>query len=285
MKTNKLTLLSMVLFFSFCSTVSANTYVNQTTHTINWDGIRWIAATGHHAPLNNNWSDSPSNLWIDNLNRLHLTIKNDNGKWDCTQLSSENSYTYGIFTWKVVSPVFTFDKNSVLGLFTYADDNHELDIEASRRVAGNGDLIRFTVQPYWPNGNTKTYLPSKTVEGITTDLAGFDGHNSTFQIDWEPTYVDFTIWDNYGNMIANMHYVNSTYIPIGPQKLYMNFYLAAPPSNGKNLEVVIASVGTKTDAKSDQKKYYSKDRRYKKDPTENKCSLTRLGFRFRCKKS
>lgn len=245
MKITTLALVAVVLLVSICSTASANTYVNQRTHTINWDGIRWTAATGQHAPLNNNWSDSPGNLWIDNRNRLHLTIKNDNGKWDCTQLASVNSYTYGIFTWKVVSPVFTFDKNSVLGLFTYADDNHQLDIEVSRWAAGNGDLIRFTLQPYWLNGNTKTYLPSKTVNGVTTDLAGYDGHGSTYQIDWEPTYVDYTVWDNNGNMIVNMHYVNVTYIPTGPQKLYMNFYQGAPPSDGKDLEVVIASVKVK----------------------------------------
>jgi endo-1,3-1,4-beta-glycanase ExoK len=253
MKTNILTLAAVVLLASMCSTVSANTYVNQRSHTINWNGIQWTGATGHHAPLNNNWSDSPSNIWIDNQNRLHLTIKNDNGKWDCTQLSSVNSYTYGIFTWKVVSPVFTFNENSVLGLFAYADDNHQLDIEVSRWAAGNGDLIRFTLQPYWIDGNTKTYLPSKTVNGVTTDLTGYDGHGSTYQIDWEPTYINYTVWNNNGNVIANMYYNNVTNIPITPQKLYMNFYLGAPPSNGKNLEVIIASV--KVTSRSNRPKF------------------------------
>jgi endo-1,3-1,4-beta-glycanase ExoK len=242
MKITTLALVAMVLLVSICSTVSANTYVNQRTNLINWNGIQWTGATGHHAPSNNNWSDSPSNIWIDNQNRLHLTIKNDNGKWDCTQLSSVNSYTYGIFKWNVVSPVFTFDKNSVLGLFTYADDNHELDIEVSQRTAGNGDLIRFTLQPYWINGNTNIYLPSKTVNSVTTDLAGYNGHGSTYQIDWEPTYINYIVCDNNDNVIANMYYNNVTYIPTLPQKLYLNFYLGAPPSNGQNLEVVIASV-------------------------------------------
>lgn len=246
METSKLALVAVVLLISFCSTVSAIRYVDQTTHTIYWDGIQWTAATGQHAPLNNNWSDSPSNLWIDDLNRLHLTIKNDNGKWDCTQLSSVNSYTYGIFTWKVVSPVFNFDKNSVLGLFTYADDNHELDIEVSQWAAGNGDLIRFSLQPYWLNGNTKTYLPSKTVNGVTTDLSGYNGHDSTYQIVWKPTYINYEVRNNKDKSIANMYYTNVTYIPTGPQKVYMNFYLGAPPSDGKDLEVIIDSVNVKS---------------------------------------
>jgi endo-1,3-1,4-beta-glycanase ExoK len=242
LKNTTLAVVAMVLLVSVCSTVSANTYVNQRTNLINWNGIQWSGATGHHAPSNNNWSDSPSNIWIDNQNRLHLTIKNDNGKWDCTQLSSVNSYTYGTFKWNVVSPVFTFDKNSVLGLFTYADDNHELDIEVSQRTAGNGDLIRFTLQPYWINGNTNIYLPSKTVNSVTTDLAGYNGHDSTYQIDWEPTYINYMVCDNKGKAIANMYYNNVTYIPTKPQKLYINFYLGAPPSNGQDLQVVIASV-------------------------------------------
>ncbi len=47
-------------------------------------------------------------------------------------LNSQHKYLYGTFTWKVASPIYTFDINSVVGFFTYFDDNNELDIEASR---------------------------------------------------------------------------------------------------------------------------------------------------------
>ena len=95
-----------------------NTYLSNSVNTyssngiIQWKGQKWFLSGGQADPGNNYWNNT--GVWIDNQNRLHLTIINKGGKWYCTELDSQYKYTYGIFTWTVASPVYTFDKNRVL---------------------------------------------------------------------------------------------------------------------------------------------------------------------------
>lgn len=236
-----LCLIAFIAFMLLMLPASANIY--PTGNTLPWAGYNWVLKSGHGlAPSNNNWSASGNNIWVDDNGSLHMTIKKDVGNWNCTELISQHDYLYGKFTWKIneSSPIFSYDKNSVLGLFTYADDRHEVDIESSRWQRDQNNLLLFTVQPY--SVNSKGYLPSVNTSGKVTDQAGYDGHGITLSFDREPTYIDFNAWDNNGNLIACEHFTNVSAIPTNPQNIRMNFWLRAPPSNGQDLEVVIDSI-------------------------------------------
>ena len=218
----------------FLTVTMAAAITTPTNNKIKWDGITWDCKYGSGmGPGNNYWSASGNNVWIDDQNRLHLTIKKTGTKWYCTEVQSQKLYKYGTFKWKISSPIFTFDKNSVLGLFTYVDDNHEIDIETTRWQQNSNNLLWYTVQPCDITGNSVGFLQSTK----TT----YDGHDMTVQFDWQPTYVHFTSWDNTGKVIADMNYTGASVPHVG-QKLMMNLWLRAPPSNRRNIECIITSV-------------------------------------------
>jgi hypothetical protein len=205
-----------------------------------WCGINWRAQMGTDlAPADNNWSRLPSNVWVDEDDKLHMTVKNDNGKWNCTELRS-SPILFGKFTWTIESPIFNLDKNAIFGLFLYTDDTHEIDIEISRWTADQNDLILYSVQPSEVEGNSTGYIPSVTVDGVTTAESGYDGSNLTCQIDWQPDYIDWKAWDNNGDLIAEKHYTDATQIPQIALELRMNLWLKhAIPVDGNDIEIVI----------------------------------------------
>jgi endo-1,3-1,4-beta-glycanase ExoK len=194
---------------------------------INWKGQDWSVTEGHSNPGNNYWDNTGNGVWVDDQNQLHLTIKNNNGVWKCTGVSSEHKYRYGIFTWSIASPIFNLDKNSVLGLFTYQDDNHELDIEAASWGESSGNRLWYSVQPYKTTGAER---------GYPANVGGGTKH----RIEWRPNYIRFTSWSG-GSVIADYTYTNVDGIPIEPQQAMMNFWLNnAQPSYGKDMEVIIS---------------------------------------------
>jgi endo-1,3-1,4-beta-glycanase ExoK len=193
---------------------------------IHWKGLDWYVYTGRSDPGNNYWNNQ--GVWVDNQNRLHLTVRNKDGKWYCTGLETINKYTYGTFTWTVASPVYTFDKNSVLGLFTYQDDNHELDIEPSRWGLEDDTNLGYSVQPYKVKGNERAF-----------NVKGTNGANTTYKIEWKPYRIRFSSMQN-GKIVNKWNYIRASGIPRAPAYACMNLWLIKPPSNGKNIDCIIS---------------------------------------------
>lgn len=213
--------------------VGANTYPSN--GVLNWKGQDWYLTDGKANPGNNYWDNTGA--WIDSQNRLHLTIVRDNDEWKCTMLNSQYTYLYGTFTWTIASHVYCFDKNSVVGLCTYLDDCHELDIETSRWGETRGNQLWYSVQPSKIEGNNRGYLIPSSISG----------ENTIYRIEWKPTYVRFTSTEANGNVIADYNYTNVSGVPQQPASVIMNFWLMAPPSDGKNIELIISDF-TITDA-------------------------------------
>jgi endo-1,3-1,4-beta-glycanase ExoK len=220
--------LSIVLisFFEYgVNTYPSNTYPSN--GVLNWKGQDWHLGTGKSDPGNNYWNDRGA--WIDYQNRMHLTVVKDEDIWKCTSLKSQHKYLYGTFTWTVASPVFTFDENSVVGLFTYLDDSQELDIEMSRWENAGGENLWYSVQPYRVKGNRHEYLVPSSIKCT----------NTIHKIEWKPTYVRFTSMQENGDVIADFNYTNISGIPQNPQRAMMNLWLLSPPSDGRNIELII----------------------------------------------
>jgi endo-1,3-1,4-beta-glycanase ExoK len=223
-RSNCLFVLSVLLI----SIVLAGAVIYPSNGVIKWKGQNWSLSTGQSNPCNNYWNNSGA--WIDNQNRMHLTIVKDKGTWKSTMLNSQYAYRYGTFTWTVASPVYTFDKNSVVGLCTYLDDYHELDIETTRWGETRGNQRWYSIQPAKIKGNSKGYLIPSSIKGT----------NTIYRIDWKPSYVRFTSMQANGRVIADYNYTNVSGIPQQPESVIMNFWLMAPPSNGKNIELIIS---------------------------------------------
>ena len=223
-------LMCLVAFQIFLISIvqaGGNTYPSH--GILNWKGQNWYLTSGKANPGNNYWNNAGA--WIDSQNRLHLTVVKDKGKWKCTMLNSEYTYLYGTFTWTVASPVYCFDENSIVGLCTYLDDCHELDIEASRWGETKGNQLWYSVQPAKIEGNSRGYLVPSNIKGT----------NTIYKIEWKPTYVRFTSMQANGKIIADYNYTNISGIPKQPESVIMNLWLMAPPSNGKNIELIISN--------------------------------------------
>jgi endo-1,3-1,4-beta-glycanase ExoK len=204
-----------------------NTYPSH--QLLNWKGQNWDLTSGYANPGNNYWNNTGA--WIDGQDRLHLTTVNNNGRWESTMLSSQDRYRYDTFTWTVASPVFTFDENSVIGLCTYLDDSHELNIINSRWGEINGDQLWYNMEPSKIEGNSKGYTVPSSI--ICTNI--------TYRIEWKPTYVRFTSMQADGTVIADYNNTNVSAIPQEPENVIMNLWLLAPPSDGKNIELIISN--------------------------------------------
>lgn len=202
-----------------------------TNGVINWKGQRWyLTGGGRSSPGNNYWDNTGNGVWLDSQGKLHLTIRNDNGIWKSTMLNSQYKYKYGTFTWKVESPVYTYDKSSVVGLFTYFDDNNELDIETSRWGNTTNGNLWYTVQPYDVVGNEQGYnVP-----------AYIDGSSTYYRIDWQPTYIRFVSWKSDGTLIADHTYTNTTGIPTTSQYAMMNFWMMNGATPQQEMELIIS---------------------------------------------
>ncbi|AKB19294.1 hypothetical protein MSWHS_2431 [Methanosarcina sp. WWM596] len=231
-KTNMQTIKYLICLFTLLVVLitvfqsETNTYPSN--GAINWKGQDWYLMGGRSDPGDNYWNKTGA--WIDNQNKLHLTVVKDKGIWKCTTLMSQDTYLYGTFTWKVASPVYTFDKNSVVGLFTYLSDSQELDIETTKWGKTEGNQLWYSVQPAKTEGNTQGYQVPLSITGTDT----------IYRIEWKPTYVRFTSMKENGEIIANLNYTNVSGIPQQPEKVMMNLWLLAPPSDGKNIELIIS---------------------------------------------
>jgi hypothetical protein len=118
--------------------------------TLRFGGLEWGVKTSHGSrcgPGPNVFADDPRNVWIDEGGRVHLKIILRDGAWQCAEIAALQPLGHGTYTFHLeTSPVF--DQNAVLGLFLYADDHNEIDIELS--TFGGSVLpndAQFIVQP------------------------------------------------------------------------------------------------------------------------------------------
>src|SRR6056297_2921238 len=87
--------------------------------TIEFSGIQWHVKNRYTYPGLNIWSDSPDNVWVDELGMLHLKITNINGKWACSEVWTNESFGHGEYIFHLAGSVNDLDKNIVAGLFLY----------------------------------------------------------------------------------------------------------------------------------------------------------------------
>ena len=202
-----------------------------TERTIEFSGYTWQvkSSTGRVGPGPNYFSDSPENVWVDTLGRLHLKLAYSNRRWYCAEVINTQSVGLGRYSFDLDSAVNALDPSVVLGLFTWSDEpahNHrELDIEFSR-WGNSADPTngQYVVQPYDHPGNLQRITASGAAQ-------------STQSFDWQRNAVTFA-----GSTARSAWTYSGPDIPTpGSEQARINLWLyrGAPPANGETVEVVV----------------------------------------------
>jgi len=147
-------------------------------------------------PGDNLFSDDPSDVWVDDQGRLHLTIHQaPSGAWLSTEVILVQPLGHGNYWFTTESELEDLDPNATFGAFTWdgrGDDfsiplgpsaqHRELDFEASRWTVAAALLnAQFVVQPFNIPGNLSKFS--------VPDLAGTP--TLTTFMDWQPDAVAF----------------------------------------------------------------------------------------------
>jgi len=212
----------------------------QTHDTISFSGYTWSV---EHSEVKTNpgpnyWSNKEENVWVDEAGQLHLKITYRNGAWYCAEVSTTQVLGNGTYTFTAASRIDTMDKNVVLGLFAYKDDNHETDIEFSKWGNSNNANAWYSVQPrLTDNSNVKSF-----------NMA-LSGTYSTHSFTWSSSGVSFiSIHGDYKPTDAPLTNIIQTWSSSLTReaegaRAHINLWLneGTPPSDGKEIEVVIKS--------------------------------------------
>ena len=204
--------------------------------TITFAGYSWhVRDSDLSNPGPNHWSCSCENVWVDDKGWLHLKIAQRNGKWYSSELSTIQPLGHGKYTFHVDNSVYDVDKNVVLGLFAYKDDEHEVDIEFSRWGNLKADLTWFTVQP-------RPYITGYNTYSSKIKL---NDKFSTHSFLWSQEAVFFkSLYANHSAEKKELT-VNSFTSPVRANavgaKAFINLWLfqGKPPSDRKDVEIVI----------------------------------------------
>ena len=145
---------------------------------IAWCGQQWLVKSApERGPGPNAWSDTESSVWIDDKSMLHIKLREESGRWFCPEISSKAVCGYGTYHFELASQVNDLDPQLVLGLFAYADDDNEVDVEFSNWGEAGPPKRQFVVQPYHKPG----YLSKASALGL--------GPGLKYSLDWRPDRI------------------------------------------------------------------------------------------------
>ncbi|WP_308990402.1 glycoside hydrolase family 16 protein [Mariniflexile litorale] len=247
MKTKMLIINFFLIVQFFAINSCSNSYTDDSTpvnstRIINFSGYEWIVRTsdeGQEGPGPNYFSDSEENVWVDNEGRLHLKIvRKGDGNWYCSGITLRQSQGYKKYVFYVASRVDQLDENVVGGLFTYKNDNEEIDIEFSKWSQSENQDSQFAIQPSDNVGNKTRYDLN-----LKSDL-------STHFFDWKASSIEFgsyhghTLAPNAEDVISTWTYTGNDIPPLNNEKLKLNLWLfrGNAPTNNQPAEMIIDRV-------------------------------------------
>lgn len=233
MRSGRIGLGVLVIGFVICAQHAA-------ARTIQFAGLTWNVKTGGPAgPGPNMWSDSLESVWVDSNGALHLKVRQIGGVWHSAEVSTQQSFGHGTYLFNVASNADLFDRNIIVGLFTFLDCDNEIDIEFARWGVVNNDAGQYVTQPAIA-GNINRF-----------DLAPA-GAISTHSFTWGPTSIFFQSYQGeHPALPANQQLRVHDWLYTGPdipipstEKLHINLWQlqGLPPSDGQEIELVITNV-------------------------------------------
>lgn len=218
--------------------ISSSNSAAQSMRTISFSGFEWYVRDSNNSkvgPGGNKFSNSNDNVWLDNEGKLHLKLVFKNGVWYCSEVRLLKSLGYGTYTFHVNSDLTTIDDNAVIGMFSYLDDNNEIDIEFSKWGIDSNSNAQFVVQPADKTGN---------IERFTIDK----GQNSTqHSFEWRENFIRFEskiIKKDTSQILHEWRYTGESIPKESGERLKLNLWLfkSQHVKNLKKSEVVIDSI-------------------------------------------
>lgn len=202
-------------------------YQNNVSHgRLLWSGINWRVI-----------SQVENSTWVDDQGRLHMRLQKVGDTWHCTTLESPYTVKYGKFIWCISSPSLNLERNTSIGMFTYANNNNEIDIEINQ-WPGRDEHLWFTNQP----GSVEDY-PSNIYYDVYSDSPYLNATNITYIIDWEPTFINYSVSTSDGLIISSWNYTNESEIPHTESTICQYFGTVAnfTPQSEQTKEIVFNS--------------------------------------------
>ncbi|MCP4144481.1 MAG: T9SS type A sorting domain-containing protein [bacterium] len=179
--------------------------------TIAFGGYNWrVKGPGYFGPGNNYFSDSETSIWIDQQDRLHLTLKNAGSTWLCSEVVNEDALGYGDYILTTSGQIHLLDPAAVLGVFLWEygpcwDDSYtwwnaynEVDIEFSRWGNAQNGICQFVVQPWDFPGNI-----------IRFDTTFGEDELVSSAMRWSPDKIEFRIWRGDANQESQSNLIQS----------------------------------------------------------------------------
>ncbi len=178
------------------SNLNAGHQSNVTKGRLLWSGINWRVYT-----------QMENSTWVDDQGLLHMRLQKIGDRWYGTELNSPTTYLYGKFIWNVSSTSLQFERNTSIGMFTYTDDDHEIDIEINQ-WPGLDPHLWFVNQP-----GTLGKRPDNVHYSVYSNSSYLGATNITYMFDWEPTYINYSAISSDGTIISNWNLTNASSVP------------------------------------------------------------------------
>lgn len=229
-------ILALRLFLIFILSIAAP--IPKKEAIISFSGLQWVVKEGRGGPGGNLWRKE--NVWLDEKDRLHLTIRKIDGEWACAEVYTREKFLYGNYSFRVVGRIDRLDKNVVLGLFAYPgkpeqDGTNEIDIEFSRWGEDKRPPGNYTIWPDQPGGEAKTE---------SFDFGLFGSH-TTHIFERSRDEVSFASFHGHSEkaLIAERKFTG-TDISREAMPIHLNLWLfkGQPPSDEKEVEIIISGI-------------------------------------------
>ncbi|MBI3291113.1 hypothetical protein HYZ76_02410 [Candidatus Falkowbacteria bacterium] len=216
---------------------------------LDFAGYEWAVKRSDYpvGPGPNYFSDENQSIWVDS-DGLHLTIRQSNGRWECTEAILEQSFGYGTYISQTSGRVDVLNKDIVFGGFLW-------DVNASNIHYREIDFFEFT---RWGNPAEETNAqnvlhPCAVCPGcgncqrFRIDLTDQDTALTSYMI-WQPGFLEFRTY--YGHhydqppyeMLAHEWTITGSEVPEpGTENVRFNLWLNAAnsPSDNQPTEVII----------------------------------------------
>ncbi len=204
---------------------------------VTWSGASWQVKTSNAAVGPGPNIFSKANVSVDGNGFLHLQIaKDSSNRWTTSEVIGPTSYGYGTYSFSVATPLNAFDRNVVLGLFTWSDRalyaHREIDFEAARwGNAADPTSAQFVVQPY----DKPDHLVRFDVTSAVRTVQRFT---------WRAGSVVFESRNAVTNdLIYTYTYTGADVPKPGDERVHLNLWLfgGAAPSDGLAVDIVVES--------------------------------------------
>ncbi len=221
--------------------------------TLEFAGRNWrVKGTGYYGPGPNVFSDDEDQIWVDALDRLHMTIRKPLTTWLSSEIATEEVLGYGDYRLTAVGKLDDWAPNVVFGFyhweypFCYDAGNpwnlhNEMDMEISRWGDPAAEMAQFVVQPYYaPNSISRFDVP------FSASTAESAVQLTTFAYEWFSDRIEFRVWagDAYSESAQTLIHSWTYTGPHIPRehlaRMHFNLWqFDGPPTNGEEHEIIL----------------------------------------------